>query len=177
VKSAGTCLLLCSTWHPSANARESRDKTRRRVGFYGPLGFAAHGRRSSRQNLCIDARTSPRVGSAAASPSPSGVRRESFSPRARGVASIHTNAPMDSAESPRGIVVGNAQHSRTRLTEVAIRSYPQRYRIARRRLFGSPFVSAPPLRRPAGLIDQTFVANEKTSVSNRYRYLTAFNPG
>ncbi len=40
-------------------------------------------------------------------PSSSGVRQESFPPRAGGAALTHTNAPMDPAESPRGIVVGS----------------------------------------------------------------------
>jgi hypothetical protein len=49
-----------------------------------------------------------RIGSTPSSAS--GVRRESFPPPAGEVASIHTNAPMDSAESPSGIVVGITQH-------------------------------------------------------------------
>src|SRR5262249_31578880 len=75
------------------------------------------------RTFAADARTSPRAGSAAAPPTPLGVRRESLPPRAREVASIHTSAPMDSAESPRGNVVGN-QHPRTALTEAALRSPP-----------------------------------------------------
>src|SRR5262245_48957674 len=77
-----------------------------------PLGVATMGGRSSRQNLAEDARTSPTGGIDRSPPTLSGVRRESFPPRAREAASIHTNAPMDSAESPSGIIVGNNPASR-----------------------------------------------------------------
>ena len=59
--------------------------------------------------FAADARMSPRP-TAATPPAPSGGRRESFPPPAGEVASIQTNAPMDSAEPPSGIVVGRTQH-------------------------------------------------------------------
>jgi len=71
--SGHTRFAMQAPWHPSANARVPRVKTRRRVVPMDPLRFDTHGsgRRSSRQYLC----SSPNVATGRIDSSPSSAFR------------------------------------------------------------------------------------------------------